>query len=77
MIAVSARRRTRAYALARLRAALQHPCVPAVSGAQKVATWRCHLRRNCWKGSAADVLREAYRWYQDKFNTLKLTPVTE
>ncbi|MBJ3717124.1 type I-E CRISPR-associated protein Cas5/CasD, partial [Salmonella enterica subsp. enterica serovar London] len=24
------------------------------------------------EGSAADVLREAYRWYQDQFNALKL-----
>lgn len=46
-------------------------CVPAVSGAQSHPL-ALPLAPQLLEGNAADVLREAYRWYQDQFNALKL-----
>ncbi len=57
--------------LAQLQAALQHPVFPLYLG-RKVTLWRYACAATAGR-SRADVPREAYRWYQDKFNTLKLT----
>ncbi|ENA2702896.1 type I-E CRISPR-associated protein Cas5/CasD [Salmonella enterica] len=70
MIAVSAMPDA-PYTLAQLQAALQHPVFPLYLG-RKSHPLALPLAPQLLEGSAADVLREAYRQYQDKFNALKL-----
>lgn len=71
MIAVSATPDA-PYTLAQLQAALQHPVFPLYLG-RKSHPLALPLAPQLLEGNAADVLREAYRWYQDQFNALKLT----
>lgn len=71
MIAVSATPDA-PYSLAQLQASLQHPVFPLYLG-RKSHPLALPLAPQLLDGRAPDVLREAYRWYQDQFNTLKLT----
>lgn len=70
MIAVSATPDA-PYTLAQLQTSLQHPVFPLYLG-RKSHPLALPLAPQLLEGSAAGVLREAYRWYQDQFNALKL-----
>ena len=59
------------YTLAQLQKSLQHPVFPLYLG-RKSYPLALPLAPQLLEGSAADVLREAYRLYQDKFNALRL-----